>query len=278
MINKIRQYPLVEVLFYFMLCVLLPTALVHSRFVEGFLKSVLTIDTPYLGSLMRIVDILLISIALGFTSFILAKKWKVSIKEYFTQLNFSWTKFLLIFIFSIFFFMVTNILLSFSYNLRGIFPFDTFYCVELSNAKILTDKFMIILHCIIAPILEEILFRGLILKRLQRKYSLHLSLLISSLLFASYHLYLPLFLYYFLSGYIFGLVFIRTKSLSLSIILHSLNNIWCEITMHRAIMYSQMQIGEIIFYVCSIVFFFAGVVYLLKPNFYNKLYHSFTSN
>jgi membrane protease YdiL (CAAX protease family) len=78
---------------------------------------------------------------------------------------------------------------------------------------------------ILAPIIEELVFRGVILEGLQIKYSRKTAVLISSLLFAAVHLYPwhaivnAFFLALFLSW-----VMLKTRSLVLCIVAHALFN------------------------------------------------------
>ncbi|HDJ5860214.1 TPA: CPBP family intramembrane metalloprotease SdpA, partial [Staphylococcus aureus] len=79
---------------------------------------------------------------------------------------------------------------------------------------------------IIPAIVEEIVFRGMIIRVIFRKH-LFLGLIVSSLVFASLHEsdtwigYLP----YLYSGLIFGLIYIKTKRLEVVIFMHFLNNL-----------------------------------------------------
>lgn len=77
----------------------------------------------------------------------------------------------------------------------------------------------------IAPIMEELLFRGIILKGMMNKYSIRKSILISSMLFAVIHGNLQQGVYAFISGVIFSLIYIYTGSIKFSIVAHFLNNI-----------------------------------------------------
>jgi membrane protease YdiL (CAAX protease family) len=79
--------------------------------------------------------------------------------------------------------------------------------------------------CILAPIIEEILFRGILLRGLlQNGTSPILAIFLSSFLFGLAHLNPWQFLGAGLLGAIFGFVYYRTKSLWLPIFLHALNN------------------------------------------------------
>ncbi|MDP3487280.1 MAG: type II CAAX endopeptidase family protein [Bacillota bacterium] len=77
---------------------------------------------------------------------------------------------------------------------------------------------------VIAPVVEEILFRGLILRGFLKHYSVNKAIVVSSLLFALFHMN-P---WQFLAAFIYGLItawwFVRTGSLVMCIFIHALNN------------------------------------------------------
>lgn len=79
--------------------------------------------------------------------------------------------------------------------------------------------------CILAPIIEEILFRGVILRGLlQKGISPIKAIALSSFLFGIVHLNPWQFLGAGFLGAIFGFIYYRTKSLWLPVFLHALNN------------------------------------------------------
>lgn len=84
---------------------------------------------------------------------------------------------------------------------------------------------MVIMVAVFAPLLEEILFRGIILKAMLNKgISPKKAILFSALIFGAVHGYPWQFLGAFLLGLVLGLVYWKTKSLLMSILLHSFNN------------------------------------------------------
>ena len=76
---------------------------------------------------------------------------------------------------------------------------------------------------ILVPITEEIVFRGFILRRLSEKYRLGTAIILSSLLFAVFHIDQS-FLGSFVHGVIFALLAIRFGSLYAPIIVHGAYN------------------------------------------------------
>lgn len=79
--------------------------------------------------------------------------------------------------------------------------------------------------CILAPIIEEILFRGILLRGLlQNGTSPILAISLSAVLFGMAHLNPWQFLGAGLLGAVFGFIYYRTQSLWLCMLLHALNN------------------------------------------------------
>ncbi len=82
----------------------------------------------------------------------------------------------------------------------------------------------IISVCIIAPFVEEMLFRGIILRSFLENYSVANSIILSSILFALSHLTVTQIPVAFIMGCLFGWLYAKTKSLWPSILGHFLNN------------------------------------------------------
>lgn len=77
---------------------------------------------------------------------------------------------------------------------------------------------------VIAPVLEEVLCRGIVLESIRAKYGVVAALFISSLFFAVLHGNLALAFNAFIMGLILGFIYIETSSILSVIILHALNN------------------------------------------------------
>lgn len=78
---------------------------------------------------------------------------------------------------------------------------------------------------LLAPIFEEIIFRGVVLGGLSRYISFGWANILQALLFAAIHDDLPRFPYYFTLGLLAGALVKRTQSLGPAIALHVLNNL-----------------------------------------------------
>lgn len=85
--------------------------------------------------------------------------------------------------------------------------------------------FSFIAIVIAAPVLEELVFRGIILNGLLRRYSPAKSILISSIQFGIVHLNPWQFISALIIGVFSGWVYYRTGKLTLSILIHMVNNL-----------------------------------------------------
>jgi membrane protease YdiL (CAAX protease family) len=77
---------------------------------------------------------------------------------------------------------------------------------------------------ILAPIVEEVLFRGLLQKSLSHKLPIWAAIAISALIFGAMHMDLYAFPVLALMGAIFGLLYHLTGSLRVTILAHLINN------------------------------------------------------
>ncbi|MFK8794850.1 CPBP family intramembrane glutamic endopeptidase [Planococcus plakortidis] len=91
------------------------------------------------------------------------------------------------------------------------------------------EYFMLLTLVILAPIVEEFVFRGVFLTRFAAKTSMWGGILISSLLFGVLHLD---FIGAFLFGIIASLLYLRTGNLLLPILFHMLNNALAALSMY----------------------------------------------
>lgn len=78
----------------------------------------------------------------------------------------------------------------------------------------------------IAPILEEIFFRGIIFDSILKEFSLKTALIISSILFAIMHIMPFAILATFIMGIGFGFIYYKTKSIIICILAHMTNNLF----------------------------------------------------
>lgn len=95
-----------------------------------------------------------------------------------------------------------------------------------SMFSVLTNlgSYAIILTVFIAPLLEEFVFRGVVLNDIRHSYGSFTAIVVSALFFSLIHLNLAQILPAFLIGIVFGYVYIVSGSIWSVILLHMINN------------------------------------------------------
>ncbi|MCB2338957.1 CPBP family intramembrane glutamic endopeptidase [Clostridium estertheticum] len=83
---------------------------------------------------------------------------------------------------------------------------------------------LILSVAVIAPIYEEVIFRGILLKGMANKMNPNLALIISALIFALVHMNIPQGINAFLLGLIIGAIYLSSNSIYLCIFAHFINN------------------------------------------------------
>jgi membrane protease YdiL (CAAX protease family) len=77
---------------------------------------------------------------------------------------------------------------------------------------------------VMAPIVEEMIFRGVIMHGLMRNYSKFTAIFVSALMFALFHLNPWQFPATFVLGILLGILMVRTRNILLCILGHAINN------------------------------------------------------
>lgn len=75
-----------------------------------------------------------------------------------------------------------------------------------------------------APVVEELIFRGVIMHGLMRNYSKFTAVFVSALMFALFHLNPWQFPATFILGIVLGILMVRTRNIYLCIFGHAINN------------------------------------------------------
>jgi uncharacterized protein len=120
-----------------------------------------------------------------------------------------------------------GILLSEADNfLRWILPPPTWFQelfgdVFVPENRLFSQIFLLVL---VAPLTEELLFRGMILRGLLARYGPGVAVVLTALLFALIHLNPWQILPAFFLGVVFGWFYLRTGSVLLCVIAHAINN------------------------------------------------------
>lgn len=94
------------------------------------------------------------------------------------------------------------------------------------------NTFGIIAITLVAPIVEELVFRGAILKYLLTRFSTWNAIVMSSAIFGIVHLNPTQTIAAFIIGMAIGWIYYRTRKLGTCIIMHVFNNSICLILMH----------------------------------------------
>ena len=84
--------------------------------------------------------------------------------------------------------------------------------------------YTILLTVLLAPLFEEVLFRGIILQDISRSHGAIVALLVSSLFFALVHLNLVQMVPAFLSALVLGYVYISSQSIRAVVFIHFVSN------------------------------------------------------
>jgi len=110
----------------------------------------------------------------------------------------------------------------------------TLWIVDIPMPDFINDAFeelavspiiLIVTVAIVAPIYEEIIFRGIILKGMAKKMNPTVAIVISALFFALVHFNIPQGINAFLLGLVIGTIYLKTESIYLSIFAHFVNNL-----------------------------------------------------
>jgi len=131
-------------------------------------------------------------------------------------------------------YLITIILLLFV-GLLNQYLLTNFFDIEIKPQEIL-EKFkelensfeisiFVIGSAVVAPIYEELLFRGIIFPKLIQKTNFTIALLLSSLIFAVLHFHLSALLPLFVLSIILSITYLYTSTIWASISLHALFNL-----------------------------------------------------
>jgi hypothetical protein len=167
-----------------------------------------------------------IIVGLGSTIFIFYfayRKAGVPLKELFPSKSFN----VLILIPIIFFILAAQILIGeINSQIDKVLPPPSWFWELFS--KVFESDFgiygAILKIVIIAPLTEELIFRGVIMHGLMRNYSKFTAISVSALMFALFHLNPWQFPATFILGILLGILMVRTRNIYLCILGHAINN------------------------------------------------------
>jgi len=148
----------------------------------------------------------------------------------------------------------------------GGFLGEIYKLYEAEFAKLLMSPVSLILMTVIlAPILEEILFRGIIMKgMINNQVKPVTAIIVSALIFGAVHFNPWQFAGASLLGLVLGLVYYKTKSLLMPILLHAFNNLFSALLM----MYSDSETFSELFKINKELILVFGVVMFAIPFYF----------
>lgn len=144
--------------------------------------------------------------------------------------------------------------------------------LELLYKTVNTGGWAAVTTIIAAPVLEEILFRGIIQETVAKEYGVFRAVFISALVFGVVHIIPQQVVNAFFIGIILGYIYFRTSSLIPVIIIHALNNAFSYVSMlileDKVMLTSRELINNDTIYwsiyaVCGVLFAIA-IYFLLK--------------
>jgi membrane protease YdiL (CAAX protease family) len=118
---------------------------------------------------------------------------------------------------------------------------------------------------LICPIIEELFFRGLILKNFLKKYSPVYAILLSSLLFGIYHLSFDNLISHVFVGILFGILYFKTNSLIIVVLAHMIWNTFSLLIYEFVELDLASSILNLFIYITAFIF----LVYLLRKSIIN---------
>ena len=110
----------------------------------------------------------------------------------------------------------------------------------------------------VTPILEELLHRGIVYKRLRNMFGLLPAILVSSFIFAGLHFNIVQFLYAFLLGMVFALFMEQTKHLYAPILAHITANTIAVIRTETGILSNTVD-GSVFAWIVSVLLLLIGI-------------------
>jgi membrane protease YdiL (CAAX protease family) len=120
-------------------------------------------------------------------------------------------------------------LLSFAFNfvysaLLGIFGLQVQTDLAPLFSELSSPWWFLLAGVVVAPVVEEVFFRGFVFAGLRSRYEWRTAAAISSALFALTHLQFTAFIPIFLLGYIFAILYRQSNSIVPAILMHVLTN------------------------------------------------------
>lgn len=141
-------------------------------------------------------------------------------------------------------------------NLAAVTSSKEYYAILTT----LTNKwYYIVCGGILAPILEEIFFRGYIVEQCAQRNGMRMAIISGAVIFAFFHMDLYRALYAFIVGLLLNYIYIETRSLWLTILIHMANNLRGYILPPELYDYLGISVDERNFYWFAVIAVSGGI-------------------
>lgn len=157
--------------------------------------------------------------------------------------------------------VLVNIILQMFYALFNYYPLSPDFNVSASEPVALV--FYLLATCVAAPILEEILFRGFVLRSLQ-KFGNVFAILISGILFGLFHGNLEQTIPTALGGIVLAYIAVKSNSIVPCVVAHFFNNALSSAFMIFSQYYPEQTANLVILLVWAVMVVLAVVVVLVS--------------
>ncbi len=155
--------------------------------------------------------------------------------------------------------MVMSVIVQLINLIGEFFGFAVPSTVIPDNGSVFLRIINIVTVAILAPLFEELIFRGILCKALAR-YNKGFAVVFTALIFALAHMNLDQGIPVFGMGLVFGFVYLRSNSLWVTIAMHMINNLIALIVQYS----SSNFIVSMIFSILVIILAIAGVFFIVK--------------
>ncbi len=151
--------------------------------------------------------------------------------------------------------------LNFCFAGFDFFKFDTIYLEASKRIYEVSLPIGLILYVVVAPFVEELVFRGIIFNAVRGKVKPMFAAVLSATLFAYGHPGLLQLLYAFIIGFMFAYAYHHTRKLWVPIAMHSVINLVVYVLGKMAVFQENTTLGTIGL-ICAV--FSAGFIYFKK--------------
>jgi Predicted metal-dependent membrane protease len=162
-----------------------------------------------------------------------------------------------------------------AFYLLRIFPSELVVMEASGRMNILLHLFSVLL---VAPVFEEIVFRGVFFKTLMSRYKFSVAATITSLLFAIIHFEPVAMPFLFMGAVLYCWVYMKTGSILLPITLHIINNALTAILVYGKIesdlFFSTSTVSQHVWFICAILL----LVFCLRQIQYQNKKDNLTEN